>query len=69
VRGLLCDALAAVLRALTAPLRKVISDAIADARDRATREDIAAALVSATWTAKDDEAFDQAFGEYLQEPE
>lgn len=67
VRVLFCDALAAILRALTAPLRKVISDAIDDARDRVAREDTAAALV--TWTASDDAAFDQAFGEYLREPE
>lgn len=69
MRELLCDALAAVCRALTAPLRKIISDAIADARERAAREEIAAELAAVTWTPADDAAFDQAFGEYLQEPE
>lgn len=69
MRGLFCDALAAIWMALTAPLRKVVSDAIADARDRAAREETAAALAAVTWTSVDDAAFDQAFGEYLQERE
>jgi hypothetical protein len=59
----------AVWMALTAPVRKLVSDAIAEAREQEARREIADPLPALTWTKKDDQAFDQAFGEYLQGPE
>lgn len=62
MRRLVCDALIAVWMALTTPVRKLVSDAIAEAREAETRRALAASLC---WTDKDDQALD----DYSREPE
>jgi hypothetical protein len=60
VRKLLCDALDAIWVWVSAPLKTLLTDAIADARERAAREEICHEITgSMVWTRADDQAFDR----------
>lgn len=56
MRRLLCDALDALWVWVTAPVRKLVADAVTEARETQAAREV---LASLHWTAKDDQAFDR----------
>jgi hypothetical protein len=53
---LICDALIALWRLLIAPVRDLVNEAVAEARESETRRALYASL---NWTTKDDREFDR----------